>query len=406
MISSLAHCKDVNAVCSWTQPTTNHIDPFACYIRIPFELHENDSLNITSEIDANEIMEVNFWLPPSSRQHWNIEFIPKIIFERFPQLERFILPGRIQSIHPTDFKSAVHTKRMQLGYQIKSLPANVFIRMGALELLDLTANRISYIHENAFNGLSALRTLKLSRNQLKRIKTQTFHGTPALDELHLNNNHIDYINSNALNLPQLKRLDLSYNRLNELTDETFRLCSQLEWLDLKSNRLKRIKYSIYTLQHLQHVNLDHNKIDDIKMCAFARLPRLEHLSIENNGRTLNDSIFISDKPPYGSQSPIRNLYLSGNALKHREILLHLWSLGVTQLEQLHIDNNEFEHINFYPIAAFAKLKEIDLGLNRWKCDWLEQTIEKLETDGIDLNLYSSHFPATESNQHVNFIQCT
>lgn len=306
-----------------------------------------------------------------------------------------------------DFTNAVHLKRLQLGNQIKSIPnANVFSTMHGLELLDLTGNRISSIHEAAFNGLPTLHTLKLSRNQLKRIKAHTFHGTPALEELLLNNNQIDYINKITLKLPQLKRLDMSYNRLIEFTDDAFQHCTQLEWLDLKSNRLKTIKYSMYTLQHLQYVNMDHNAIGDIKLSAFARLPQLEHLTMENNGRALNDSIFVSDKQPYSVQSPIRHLYLSGNALKHREILLQLWSFGVTQLEELHIDNNEFEHINFYAISAFPKLKEIDLGLNRWKCDWLEQTIEKLENDGIDLNLYSSRFPTSSSYQHVNFIQCS
>lgn len=405
---SVAVGKEITTACSWTEPTTNHINPFACYLRSPFELRENDSLTITSETDANQIMEVNFWLTRSSRHHWHIDRVPKIIFAKFPQLQRFILPARIDTIHASDFVDAKHMQHLHLANLIKAIPSRAFSAMNALQLLDLSENRITVIDAGAFDGLPALRTVNLSRNQLKRIKTAAFRGAPELAELLLNHNKIETIDRLTLDLPQLKRLDLSYNRLIELPTDAFELCSQLEWLDLKANRLKAITQSMQPLQQLQYVNLDHNAIGDVRLCALAALPRLEQLRLENNGRALNDSIFVcDDKPSYGTvQMPLRILHLSGNALRHREILLQLWSYGVTQLEELRIDNNEFEHINFYPIAAFPKLKEIDLGLNRWKCDWLEETVAKLESDGIDLNLYSSHFPTSPSYQHVNFIQCT
>lgn len=399
--------KQINAVCSWGDPSTSHIDPFACYIRIPFELHENDTLNFSSEIDTTEILEVNFWLPHNSRHQWAITSIPNVIFIKFSNLKRFSLPGRIQLISHSDFLHATNLKRLSIGNQIKAIPENVFLSLNKLELLDLSWNRISVIHENGFNGLTALRVLKLNRNQLKKLRAHTFDGTPFLEELILNNNQIDHIRDSTFKLPNLKRLDLSHNKLNNLSDDIFKVCNRLEFLDLKSNRLTAIKHSIYHLVELQYLNLDNNQITDIRLRALAELPFLELLSMENNGYALNDSIFISDSTSSsGMKSIIKNLYLSGNALKDREILLQLWSLGLNQLEKLHIDNNAFEFINFYPIAAFPKLKEIDLGQNHWKCEWLEQTLEKLETDGIEVNLFSSRFPSSPSFQHVNFIQCT
>lgn len=406
--STEANGKEITTACSWTQPATNHIDPFACYLRSPFELRVNDTLTIASETDAGQITEVNFWLARSSRHHWLIDRVPNAIFAKFGRLQRFTLPGRIEAIRAGDFAGATHLQQLHLGNRIKSIPGQAFIAMTALQLLDLSGNRISAIEADAFTGLPALRTLKLGRNQLKRIRAAAFHGAPALAELLLNNNKIDAIDRPALDLPQLKRLDLSHNRLVELPADAFELCGQLEWLDLKANRLVAVGQSMRPLQRLQYVNLDHNAIGDVRLCALAALPRLERLLLENNGRALNDTIFVCDDRPASAaaQSPLRVLHLSGNGLRHREILLQLWSYGATQLEELRIDNNEFEHINFYPIAAFRRLKEIDLGQNRWQCDWLEETVARLESAGIDVNLYSSHFPASPTYRHVNFIQCT
>lgn len=160
-----------------------------------------------------------------------------------------------------------------------------------------------------------------------------------------------------------------------------------------------------TNEKQKHKKTDNNRIADIYFRALVRIQSLEHLSIENNGQSLNDNIFMSEPSTGGAKSSVKYLFLSGNALKHREILVRLWALGLTQLEKLHLDNNAFEYIDFYPIDAFPKLEEINLGKNFWKCEWLEQTLQKLEADGIDVNLFSSRFPSSTSYKHINFIPC-
>lgn len=403
--SSSVQPKQIIATCSWGEPLSGRIDPFACYIRILFKLTSNDTLSFNSDTDATEIKEVNFWLPTASRYQWDIAFIPKEIFDKFPQLRSFTLPGRIESISHDDFTQASNLIRLTFGNQLKVIPGNVFDRLTNLEVLDLSWNKITSIHENGFKGLSNLRTLKLNRNQLQRFKLHTFKNVPALEELLLNNNHIEIIEDGTLTLPNLKRLDLSHNKLTELSNFIFKDCKQLEYLDLRSNHISSIKGSVYTLGNLQFLNLDQNRIADIYLRALVRLPSLEHLSIENNGPALNDNIFVSESTFGSSKSVIKNLLLSGNGLKNREILVRLWAFGLTQLEKLHLDNNSFEYIDFYPIYAFPKLKEINLGKNYWKCDWLQQTLEKLEADGIEVNLFSSRFPSSTSYKHINFIPC-
>lgn len=401
------HCKRINATCSWGEPNSDRIDPFACYIRAPFKLTQNDTLNFNSEIDSIEIEEVNFWLPsPPTRHQWDITFIPHKIFEKFPQLKSFTLPGRVENIAPDDFENTTNLMRLTIGNQLKVIPDNVFVRLEKLDVLNLSWNKITSIHENGFKGLANLRVLKLNRNHLQKFRLRTFENTPQLEELLLNNNHIEAIEDGTLQLPHLKRLDLSHNKLNELSNLLFQNCRNLEYLDLRSNRITMIKRSMYQLNRLQYLNLDNNRIVDMYFRAVVRLQSLEHLSIENNGQSLNDNILMSETSTGGQKSPVKYLYLSGNALKHREILVRLWALGLTHLEKLHVDNNAFEYIDFYPIGAFPELKEINLGKNFWKCEWLEQTLHKLEADGIDVNLFSSRFPSsTTSFKHINFIPC-
>ncbi|XP_055297469.1 leucine-rich repeat-containing protein 15-like [Sitodiplosis mosellana] len=403
--SSSVQPKQITATCSWGEPLSGRIDPFACYIRILFKYTPNDTLSFNSEIDASEIKEVNFWLPTASRYQWDIAFIPKEIFEKFSQLKSFTLPGRVGTISHDDFAQASNLIRLAFGNQLKVIPGNVFDRLTKLEILDLSWNKITSIHENGFKGLSNLRTLKLNRNQLQRFKLHTFENVPLLEELLLNNNHIETIEDGVLKLPNLKRLDLSHNKLTELSNLMFKDCMQLEYLDLRSNHITSLRRSVYSLGNLQYLNLDNNRIADIYLRALVRLPALEHLSMENNGPSLNDNIFVSESMSGSSKSVIKNLLLSGNDLKNREILVRLWSFGLTQLEKLHLDNNAFEYIDFYPIYAFPKLKEINLGKNYWKCEWLGQTLEKLETDGIKVNLFSSRFPSSTSFKHINFIPC-
>lgn len=402
---AISHSKQINATCSWGEPNTNRIDPFACYIRIPFKLIQNDTLEFNSEIDTSEILELNFWLPSPSRYQWDITFVPRNIFVKFPQLKSFSLPGRIESISQDDFNQANNLERLNIGNQLKVIPGNVFDRLTKLEVLDLSWNKISLIHENGFKGLGNLRILKLHRNHIQKFKVHTFESVPNLEELVLSNNQIASIEDGSLQLPNLKRLVLSHNKLKELSNSMFNDCINLEYLDLRSNQITLIKRSVYGLNELKSLNLDNNRISDIYFRALVRLHSLEYLSIENNGKSLNDNIFVSESYSGSSKSVVKSLYLSGNDLKSRDILVRLWALGLTHLEKLHLDNNAFEYIDFYPIYAFPKLKEINLGKNFWKCEWLEKTLEKLEADGIEVNLFSSRFASSTSYKHVNFIPC-
>lgn len=82
--------------------------------------------------------------------------------------------------------------------------------------LDLSSNGITHL-ENSFLKLSALQKLDLSRNYIEKIDLKAFK-----------------------NLWNLRRLDLSYNRITEIQSEIFEPLQWLERLKLSHNLLVHI----------------------------------------------------------------------------------------------------------------------------------------------------------------------
>lgn len=404
----LRSCDRINATCVWGEPHTGIVNPFACYICEPLTLSGNDTLNISSDISATEIVSVNFWLPWTARYQWEIDHIPREIFKQFVNLKSLVLPGHIQTIVSDDFAGAMNLEHLELSNSIKSIGGMAFIHSPKLRRLNLSWNRIQRIGDNAFKGLMYLSHLHLDRNRLSFLDPSMFRGIENLTVLTVSYNKIERITDDALNFPNLIEIDLSNNKVRMLSDMTFNRCIKLQKVQLKSNELHSVGQALYRLQHLHYINLDKNHIQNIRIESFATLAHLEYLSLQHNGRQAFDALVIIDADgPVKNvhKSPIRELYLAGNGLKNPKILRLLQRIGLTQLEKLDIDSNAFERIDFDGIEDFSRLRQINLGQNHWDCEWLNVTVQRFENENIDINLYSSHFPMTINETHINYIQC-
>lgn len=401
-------CDRINATCVWGEPQSGIVNPFACYICEPLTLNGNDTLNILSDISAPEIVSVNFWLPWTARYQWDIDHVPRELFKTFRNLRTLVLPGHIQNIVPDDFVDAANLEQLELSNSIKSIPELAFVRSPKLRRLNLSWNRIVRIATNAFGGLKHLKHLHLFRNRLTYLDAFVFRDMDTLTVLTVNHNKIERIDDDALNFPNLIEIDLSYNKLRTLSNMTFNRCIKLQKVQLKSNELHSIGQSLYRLQHLHHINLDKNRINDIRIEMFASLKHLEYLSLQSNGRQTFDAfidIDVDGSMKNTRKSSIRELYLAGNGLKNPHILRYLRCIGLTQLEKLDLDGNAYERLDVDVIEEFPRLRQINLGQNRWSCEWLNVTIQRFENENIGINLYSSHFPMTINETHINYIQC-
>ena len=114
-----------------------------------------------------------------------------------------------------------------------------------LELLDLYANRLGYLHEAMFYGCRNLRKLWLNENQIEEM---TFAGLVKLEELDLSFNRLKYLNEHFMHgLNNLRKLSFSHNRLETIEMFTFRNLTRLNelWLDYNGGLVvkKRVVYS-------------------------------------------------------------------------------------------------------------------------------------------------------------------
>lgn len=394
----------INATCVWGEPHLDIVNPFACYICEPLALNENDTLYILSDISETEIISVNFWLPWTAGYQWEIYHVPREIFKTFQRLKTLVLPGHIQEISSDDFVSAENLEHLELSNGIKSIPEFIFLHSPKLRRLNLSWNKIARISANAFNGLNHLKYLHLDRNRLAFLEKPIFSGIGNLTVLTASYNKIERIDDDALHLPNLIEIDLSNNKLRLLSNMTFNQCIKLQKVQLQSNELHCIGQALYQLQHLHHINLDKNHIEDISVESFASLSKLEYLSLQYNGHPPFDAL-VDGPMKNAHKSSIRELCLAANGLKSPHILRYLRRIGMKQLEKLDLDGNAFERIDFDVINDFPRLRQINLGQNQWNCDWLNDTVQKLENENIDINLYSSHFPMSINETHINYIQC-
>lgn len=403
----LSNAETINTTCVWGEPLSGNVNPFACYIREMITLNSDDTLNVLSDMNANEIIEVHFWFSWTMQKEWLIYRIPIEVFKKFPNLKSFTLPGHVDTINATDFTDATNLEYLKVSNSIRIINERTFLSTPKLEKLDLSGNKINAIAANAFDDLMHLKYLHLDRNRLMYINQSTFVGIENLLVLTLSFNKIDHIENDALNFPHLIEINLSHNKLRTLSDMTFHQCIKLQNIQLKSNVLHSIGQAFYHLKYLQHVNLDRNHIVDIRLDEFAILPHLEYLSLQHCFGYPFDSVvenLATVKP--NVKSELRELLLAGNRLKSRKILNILHHFGFSNLEKLDLDNNDFSEIDFTDIELLPRLKQINLGANHWKCEWLNDTVQHFEDENIGINLYSSHFPLSENGKNINYIQCT
>ena len=107
--------------------------------------------------------------------------------------------------------------------------------LGALEELNLAANKISMIPDAAFLGLSSLKILSINDNRLVRLGSLT--PLTRLEELRLSNNNLEEMPDLGV-MPRLTVLELSKNRIAAIPSGYFANTPAVEKLLLSANLLE------------------------------------------------------------------------------------------------------------------------------------------------------------------------
>ncbi|XP_076678835.1 artichoke [Andrena cerasifolii] len=168
--------------------------------------------------------------------------------------------------------------------RIRELREGAFDGLPRLSLIDLENNDLRIIERNAIRGLPELQAIRLGKNRLQMIPSGAFTELPLLQSAELQENRIQEIASNAfVNVPHLLFLNLSNNHLPGLDYVGLESLRSLEVLDLSNNRVSRVSSnSLASMEWLVELKMDNNRICTIQGSPFDEMPRLRVLSLRSN----------------------------------------------------------------------------------------------------------------------------
>ncbi|XP_011873299.1 PREDICTED: slit homolog 3 protein isoform X2 [Vollenhovia emeryi] len=194
---------------------------------------------------------------------------------------------------------------------IRELREGAFDGLPQLSLIDLENNDLRVIERNAIRALPELQAIRLGRNRLQSIPSGAFTELPLLQSAELQENWIQEIASNAfINVPHLLFLNLSHNHLPDLEYVGLESLRSLEVLDLSYNRLSRVSSdSLAVMEWLVELKMDNNRICAVHGSPFDNMPRLRVLSLRSNRMTA-----VSENAFKRLRSNIAVLDIDGNPL--------------------------------------------------------------------------------------------
>ncbi|XP_048010787.1 podocan-like protein 1 [Megalobrama amblycephala] len=153
------------------------------------------------------------------------------------------------------------------GNRIQSLQGDMFWGEAELEILDLSANRLTDkgLGKAALLNASNLESLNLEGNSLKQVP---HHLPRTIKTLNLEGNFISSITKDAfISMPQLEHLGLARNKITKVALGAFRVLPLLHQLDMSHNSLQQVPRQLPLWLH--SVTFANNKIRAIPRDAFC-----------------------------------------------------------------------------------------------------------------------------------------
>ncbi|KAK9016769.1 hypothetical protein V6N11_079263 [Hibiscus sabdariffa] len=181
------------------------------------------------------------------------------------------------SANPIDSLSFSLTKCSKLtalllfDCRINSIPEGFFKHMDALKVLDLSRNPIKNL-PNFLSKCSMLTTLLLSHCGIVTIPEGFFKHMDALTVLDLSRNPIKYLPNSLSNCSMLTTLLMSSCCILSIPEDFFKQMGGLKILNLSENRLKSLPHSLSNLKNLNSLMLAD--------CGFIEnVPSLSNLQV-------------------------------------------------------------------------------------------------------------------------------
>ncbi|XP_043675123.1 protein artichoke [Vespula pensylvanica] len=279
-------------------------------------------------------------------------------FDGLSKLEQLDLRyNRLVTLHGRSFRPLRSLMDLNIrGNRLEVLRPDIFQENSRLQRLDLSRNNLAQIPHATFVNTRDLRELYASHNTLTELPG-SLHGLMALEILDLSFNKLNILSPETLSsLSSLLELRLVRNRIRELREGAFDGLPRLSMIDLENNDLRVIeRNAIRRLSELQAIRLGKNRIQTIPRGAFSELPLLQSAELQEN------RILEIDSKAFINVPHLLFLNLSNN---HLPSLEYAGLESLQSLEVLDLSNNRLARVSSDSLAAMEWLVELKMDNNR------------------------------------------
>ncbi|KAK3591377.1 hypothetical protein CHS0354_005293 [Potamilus streckersoni] len=283
--------------------------------------------------------------------------VPGIIHSNATSLD--LRTNCIRKLQNNSFTGLHHLKKLDLSNnKIDLIEIGTFWPLTALEELRLKKTNLGLLQRalrpGIFRGLTNLKTLNLQNNvqqsiaNASRLPDKTFSDLDGLENLQIDGVYTYRFGPGFENLTNFKTLVMSgwdgYCEMVRLESQVFMNVSYLQNLNIINCELNYIDPDAFRpLKNLQTLNLSDNSA-----LGFQNFGRLLGGLNDSSARILNVTSIVS---PYGDGS--------------RLSLNHVQQLNMTRLEELYMDKNAIEVIDYGVLSQFPPtLRKLHLRQNR------------------------------------------
>ncbi|EAT37933.1 AAEL010128-PA [Aedes aegypti] len=294
-----------------------------------------------------------------------LEYIPEVLFNRFPQMETFQAIGvGLNKFSADAFAKSPKLKHLDVSVNsISILPQDVFGTCQHLELINMAQNRLHLFNGIELIGCNKLRQLNVSSNQLIFINWDPLNDLRHLEQIDLSNNLIS-----SVTVPRhVKRIVARNNHIHKLTTDSNSFIFLLEHLDASRNRLSNIDV-LARFGKMTYINLSYNRLLNVDFALFKNMPSLVELNLAHN------NIFVV------TTSDVKLVALESVDLSNNELtrLSEADCKGFSQARKLLLNNNYLVKLEVMKGASnFPRLQSISLNGNDWACPDMEAMLTEL-----------------------------
>ena len=237
----------------------------------------------------------------------NLEELPKRIFVNSSKLTVLDLSHNKLDDIPTAVNELVSLQSLAIGHNfVRSLTQ---LQLKSLWRLQASGNRLTNVSAIQLEGLPALQVLDLSQNKISSIEKNAFAMNKPLQAIRLDNNQLTRMDGLFHDLENLSWLNVSANQISVF--DYAMIPKTLQWLDIHQNELSALEnyFAIEdALQRLTHIDASFNQLKEL---GPGNLPNAVETVL------LNDN-HISSLVPYTffKKSKLKKVDLSVNRLEN------------------------------------------------------------------------------------------